>query len=281
MINTTKELISFIKEKLQLIYDSVEAENIAFLLVEFVYGLKKNDYVLNKELPSTFNTALITPYLNRLLKHEPIQHLIGEVYFYDLLFNVTKDVLIPRPETEELVHYIVMNHKQQPPLNIIDYCTGSGCIAISLAHHLKSAVTAFDISSSALKIAAENNTKNNTQITFHQLDLLSETPSLTNMDIIVSNPPYVLEEEKTLMNENVLQFDPHIALFVENDKALIFYERISDIALTQLKTGGHLYFEINERFGEETIEMLLKKGFKSARIEKDMQGKDRFVIAIK
>lgn len=281
MITTTKELISFIKEKLSLIYDPSEAQNIAFLLVDFVYGFQKNDYILNTTLPTTFNESLLTTYLNRLLNNEPIQHVIGEVFFYDLTIKVTKDVLIPRPETEELVHHIITKHKYQPNLQIIDYCTGSGCIAISLAHQLNCSVHAFDISKEALKIAIENNAKNNTLVTFHEVDLLKETPTLTDIDIIVSNPPYVLEEEKALMSENVLQFDPHLALFVDNDKALLFYERITELALIQLKQGGLLYFEINERFGEETKEMILKKGFSTALIEKDMQGKDRFVIAIK
>lgn len=277
-ISSTKELISFLKEKLSPIYDSAEAENLAFLVAEDFLGLNKSDYVLNSTI-NNIDISRIDSILERLLKHEPIQHIKGEVVFYDLQFKVSKDTLIPRPETEELIHLIVTKHKTDSDLKIIDYCTGSGCIAISLDKNLDAKTTAYDISHQALIIAKGNNTNNKTTVEFKEIDILNNIPSENNIDIIVSNPPYVLESEKVLMNKNVLDYDPHLALFVEDNEALIFYDKISNLAAKQLKTGGFLYFEINENFGEETKQLVLSKGFSKAEVIKDFQGKDRFLVA--
>lgn len=280
-ISSTKELISFLKEKLSQVYDTQEAENLAFLVAEDFYSVSKSDYILDNPLSNKIDFSRFDSIIERLLNNEPIQHIKGEVEFYDLRFKVSKAVLIPRPETEELVHLIIQENKHKQNLSIIDYCTGSGCIAICLDKNLNATTTAYDISEEALLIANENNTLNNSYVAFKMLDLLKNEPQEKDIDIIVSNPPYVLESEKALMNKNVLDFDPHLALFVDDVDALIFYDRISTIAYNQLKNGGQLYFEINEQFGKETQELILSKGFTSAEVIKDFQGKDRMIKALK
>ena len=280
-ISSTKELISFLKEKLSTVYDKQEAENLAFIIADEFYAVSKSDYILDNPLSNKIDFSRFDSIIGRLLNNEPIQHLIGEIEFYDLQFLVSKEVLIPRPETEELVHLIITQNKNKKELKIIDYCTGSGCIAICLDKNLNALTTAYDISSAALKIATENNIINNTKVIFKETDLLNDYPQEECVDIIVSNPPYVLESEKVSMSQNVLNYDPHLALFVDDSDALIFYDRISTIAYNQLKNGGRLYFEINEQFGEATKELILSKGFSSAEVIKDFQGKDRMITALK
>ena len=201
--------------------------------------------------------------LDRLLAHEPIQHIIGECEFYGVRIKVTPEVLIPRPETEEIVDHIIQQYKGQKNLRVIDYCTGSGCIAIALAKHLEAEVLAVDVSEKALEIAKENALLNKVAVEFVQLDVLKEGCTnknqetrtkrqdvrnskfqvsnfefqVSSFDIIISNPPYVLESEKVQMDKNVLDYDPHLALFVADDKALIFYEHITKLATQQLKNG--------------------------------------------
>lgn len=280
-ISSTKELISFLKEKLSQVYDTQEAENLAFLVAEDFYSVSKSDYILDNPLSNKLDFSRFDSIVERLLNNEPIQHIKGEIEFYDLNFKVSKDVLIPRPETEELVQLIIQENKYQQNLSIIDYCTGSGCIAICLDKNLNATTTAYDISLAALSIANENNAINATKVNFKETDLLNDVPHEEGVDIIVSNPPYVLESEKDLMSQNVLDFDPHLALFVDDEEALIFYDRISNIAFKQLKSGGQLYFEINEQFGEATKELILSKGFSCANVIKDFQGKDRMIKALK
>ncbi len=281
VFNTVKDLISFLKEKLATIYEFAEAENLSFMLANHLYGISKTDYVMEKAMGQYDQNALQKT-LDRLLAHEPIQHIIGECEFYGLRIKVTPEVLIPRPETEEIVDRIIQHYKGQKNLKIIDYCTGSGCIAIALAKQLAAEVVAVDVSEKALEVAKENARVNDVAIRFIQVDVLAINSSLLaiNYDLIVSNPPYVLESEKVKMNKNVLDHDPHLALFVADEQALIFYERITQLAAQQLKKGGRLYFEINEQFGEETKAVMQKQGFSEVEVLKDFQRKDRMVVGV-
>lgn len=217
----------------------------------------------------------------RLKSGEPIQYILGKTEFYGMPFMVTPDVLIPRPETEELVEWILAGNRQ-PGFSVLDIGTGSGCIAVTLAKKTHGAnVYAWDISERALKVASENAFLNCVNVRFSLRDIFQPVDNSPIFDVIVSNPPYVTESEKTTMEANVLGFEPHGALFVPDDHALIFYERIADVALTSLYNGGELYFEINRDKGTEVCGMLRSKGFTHIELRKDISGNDRMVRAIK
>lgn len=236
--------------------------------------MTEQDLKLNSTQKSKLEAAI-----SRLENYEPIQYILEETEFFGLPFYVNKNVLIPRPETEELVELII-NENLQEGLSVLDIGTGSGCIAISLAKYSRKAdISAWEISPLALEVAILNSKKNNVNINFKKTDVLGEYPSDKRFDIIVSNPPYILEKEKQDMDANVLDYEPHTALFVPDDKSLIFYERIADIALQILKPNGKLYFEINRAKGQETIDMLKKKGFLNIELHKDLSGNDRMVRA--
>ena len=219
--------------------------------------------------------------VKRLQNNEPIQYILGKTEFYGLEFKVAPEVLIPRPETEELVEWILLETKQPSP-QILDIGTGSGCIAISLAKKMSSAtVDAWDVSPKALSIAKDNATINNVSVNFLEVDVLKYQQDKRRFDIIVSNPPYIKEIEKKLMTKNVLDFEPHIALFVPDNQALIFYNSIADIAQVQLKNNGWLYFEINQAKGTEVVQLLKEKGFVNVELKQDISGNDRMVRAMK
>jgi len=284
------ELSALYQDKLKALYDENEIESLFFIALADVLGYKKTDYILKKQ-KSAPDTALLK--LNNILlglaKGTPIQYIIGHTEFYGLKFKVNSSVLIPRPETEELVEWVLdrfqstvfgdQDSRNVKSLNIIDVGTGSGCIAIVLKKHLpKAYVSAVDISSAALAIAKENALLNEVGVSFIEDDILNCTETYpSNYDIIVSNPPYIKEDEKPQMHENVLANEPHTALFVSNEKPLVFYEAIADFALLHLKNGGHLFFEINASLGKETIQMLAAKGFIDIKLRLDMQGKERMV----
>ncbi|MFN0257201.1 peptide chain release factor N(5)-glutamine methyltransferase [Pedobacter ureilyticus] len=288
------ELAILYQDKLNQLYEEEEIQSLFFIALEEVLGYKKTDYIIKKQ-ETVPDTALLR--LNNILlgltKGTPIQYIIGHTEFYGLKFKVNPAVLIPRPETEELVEWIlsVCNSRfvaenqniSQSSINIIDIGTGSGCIAIALKKHLpKAYVSAVDISSAALATAKENAAINEVGVTFIEDDILNYSESYASkFDIIVSNPPYIKEKEKAEMHENVLANEPHTALFVSNEKPLIFYEAIADFALLHLKKDGHLFFEINANLGKETIQMLGAKGFTDIRLRLDMQGKERMVSAQK
>ena len=278
---TLSELIYQYKKGLANIYDEAEVDSIIFLAIENVANLKRIDVSLNK------NVVIEIPVLNRFLeilealkKQEPIQYILGSTEFYSLPFQVNQHVLIPRQETEELVDWILKCHSTQKELNILDIGTGSGCIAISIKKNRPAfEVSALDVSASALSIARENAIINNTEIDFIQESILDTNClyAAKDFDLIVSNPPYVLQSEKKEMAENVLAYEPHLALFVADYNALMFYEAIANIALRKLKSGGYLYFEINESKGPELVAMLLKKGFLAIELRKDLNDKDRMI----
>ncbi len=277
--NQLMDLLPYYKDKLKDIYPPQEIENIFYLICDYKHHLCKVEVKLSGKLLSESELLLHRNIIKRLQTKEPVQHIIGEVEFYGLPFKVNADVLIPRPETEELVDLILNNTTNQSP-NILDIGTGSGCIPISLKHNLPQAVIcAVDVSEKALKVAQQNAQLNQVNIDFILSDILTDNlKSLTPFDIIVSNPPYVLESDKYQMDENVLKFDPHLALFVDDNNPLLFYKRIVALSQHLLKPKGHLYFEIHEKLGKEVKTLMENNHFTDVIIIKDLQDKDRMVV---
>lgn len=274
-----KELQLHLEGALTAIYPDYESKEITIRLIEHFYGYSKIDIALNPNLEIDNHGAIIKA-LGQLKAGRPMQYILKKEYFYDLAFGVDENTLIPRPETEELVQLII-NRTGNKTVSLLDVGTGSGCIAISLKKNLPNAkVTALDVSDGALNVARKNAKSNVVEVDFMQVDILNEAqhPKL-ELDIIVSNPPYVLDKEKAEMRNNVLDFEPSLALFVDNDKPLLFYKAIADYATLNLKPLGVLYFEINEAFGIETKEMLEERGFSNVEIHQDIFGKDRMVSA--
>lgn len=257
------------------LYDQGEIDSLIRYLLEDLLELK-NSLITEIEDAQGEELLLVLP---DLAKGKPLQHITGKADFYGLKFIVNEDVLIPRPETEELVHEIVKNHKNQS-VNVLDIGTGSGCIPVSLKKNLeKATVSTIDISEKALKIAKENAVLNGVEVNFYQDDALNLNPKdYPFFDVIVSNPPYVTEQEKQEMHRNVLEYEPHLALFVSNENPLIFYDKISDFALKRLKRNGFLYFEINQYLAYQTEELLIHKGFKTLLI-KDLNNNFRMLKA--
>ncbi|MBP5667761.1 MAG: peptide chain release factor N(5)-glutamine methyltransferase, partial [Salinivirgaceae bacterium] len=220
--------------------------------------------------------------LKRLADGEPLQYVLGEEQFMGMSFGVCRDVLIPRPETEELVRLIVGRCKQPSP-RIADVGTGSGCIAVSLAKLIDGAqVTAVDVSASAIEVARRNAEQNGVQVEFVCADILTDNQLFapSSLDVVVSNPPYVTETDKSQMSRNVLDFEPHLALFVPDSDPLLFYRRIAELSAQWLKNGGKLFFEINERFGKETVQLLENMQYGNVELHQDFYGKDRMVSAV-
>lgn len=269
-------------ENLSAIYDEQEIESFFFILLEHYKNLKRIDLALNIDLE--FSEAEIQQWNETilLLKEEiPIQYIVGNTHFCGLTINVNSNVLIPRPETEELVDWIVNDHQNHSEeINILDIGTGSGCIAIALAKSLKNAqVDAVDISKNALKLAKTNAIQNKVIVNFTLQNIL-ETENLTNKyDIIVSNPPYVRQSEKIAIKKNVIENEPHLALFVPDNDALVFYQKIANLAIKSLNENGKLYFEINQYLAEETIEVLKNVGFKNIELRQDIYGNNRMICA--
>ena len=271
----------FIKN-LTSVYDAAEAESFFYIILESKKNLKRLDLALKPDLEFSVNEITVFRALELNLKNEiPVQYLLGTTSFYDLNFEVNKNVLIPRPETEELVDWIVQdNKKSENSIKILDIGTGSGCIAISLAKNIpNSKITAIDISEKALKIAQKNAIKNNVAVTFLKKNILKISNLEQIFDIIVSNPPYVRNLEKNEIKKNVLDYEPHLALFVDDDDALIFYRTIATLALKNLSENGKLYFEINQFLGLETVQLLEKLGYKNIELRKDIYGNDRMIKA--
>ena len=283
---TITEGYHYISRELLSIYDQREAENIANLMIENITGFKKLDIVINKATQLTSSQEVILhQYTALLLQHQPVQYVLHEAWFYGMKLYVDEHVLIPRPETEELVEWMLKDAEtNKQPINILDIGTGSGCIPIALKKNMPAAeVWAVDINNEALLVAQRNADTQQTSITFQQADILNKPyPSvLPTFDVIVSNPPYIPLSDKTAMHPNVLQHEPHLALFVANEDPFLFYNAIVDFAQSLLNPGGSLYFEIHEAMGEEVKQQLTQKGFINVQVKKDMQGKDRMVKATK
>lgn len=267
------------QEQLKSEYPSQEVQSFFYLLTESILGMSRLDLALdNTKTLSVSEKMDFEEALSRLLKHEPIQYIIGETDFFGFKFLVNKNVLIPRPETEELVQWIIDDLKKsnlEEP-SILDIGTGSGCIAVSLAKMFpKANITAIDISEEALKLAKANAERNNARVNFVQQDILSEEIS-ESYDIIVSNPPYVRELEMKEMDSNVLDNEPKIALYVKDEDPLLFYRRITRLAAANFGKSGNLYFEINQYLSSETEQILAESGF-STELRKDIFGNFRML----
>ena len=281
--NLVKDIRNYYCEQLCYIYDKDEANAMILILLEHYFNINRVKMTLEPQLRLSESEMLTFHFaVKDLLKNKPIQYIIGETEFCDLKFKVNENTLIPRPETSELVMKIV--NSQRSTVNgqqsILDIGTGTGCIAISLAKHLpNSKVYALDISEKALEVAKENAVNNNVNVTFIHDDILSLKNNIeTKFDIIVSNPPYVRELEKAEMRDNVLNWEPHNALFVSDNNPLIFYRSILEFAKLHLKENGEIWFEINEFLGKEMRELCNEMGFSQVEVFNDFRGKERILL---
>ncbi len=275
------------------IYDNREAANIADLVMEHVTGWNKIDRILNKKVPLVQNKIeLLEQYTAELLAHKPVQYVLNEAWFYGLKFFVNESVLIPRPETEELVQWIIQSlqdrtstnaDREDPRLDtvqIFDIGAGSGCISISLKKKLPSVeVYACDVSKEALEVAQKNALKLQGDIGFWHIDFLNTAQwvNLPFFDIIVSNPPYIPLQNRDTMRPNVVQYEPHLALFVENNDPFIFYRAMADFANEKLNPGGSIFAELHEGLAKDVQKVFADKGFDNMEVKKDMQGNDRMI----
>ncbi len=280
---TMRQTLDFVKARLRDKYPAGEIDGFIRLIFADLCGFTTTDLLLRKD--TTLSPEIrqkIGSIVERLLQNEPIQYILGGTEFCDLRFKVGTGVLIPRPETSEMVELIVKEHRGARGLRVVDYCTGSGCIAISLAHKLPEArVSGRDISSEALAYARQNAVENGVDVDWAVCDVLSYAPTQQAVyDILVSNPPYVMEHERKDMDNNVLQYEPSLALFVPDDDPLLFYRALATIARCELRPGGALYWEINCRMGDACRELLIEAGMKEVKVYKDFSGFDRVVTAI-
>lgn len=288
-----KQIKELFFNELTAVFDKIEAESIFYILLEEIHNMKRIDLALAPDFE--LNTDQINQwnfYIKELQLHKPIQYILGKTEFFGLPFLVNEQTLIPRQETEELVEWILKGESQTtkesntqlPTSRILDIGTGTGCIAISLAKNLEnSEVFALDVSENALEIAKKNAQENHVKVQFIQQNILEVTNPISNfqlpisIDIIVSNPPYVRHLEKEEIKPNVLEYEPHLALFVPNDDALLFYKKIAEIAKEILVPNGQLFFEINQYLGKETVVLLQNLGFKNIELKKDLYGNDRMI----
>ena len=281
--NLVRDCRKYYASELERIYDSDEANALIMILLEHYFGIDRVKIAMDPELRLSESELLTLHFaVKELLKNKPIQYILGETEFCGMRFLVEEGVLIPRPETEEMVQFLAVGYWPLA-VKILDIGTGSGCIAISLAKLLKdSDVTAVDVSEKALEIAKKNAAANGVNVRFVLDDIFNpQNPELIDnkYDIIVSNPPYVCESEKKEMRANVLDYEPSSALFVSDSDPLIFYRKILEFAHKSLKPNGEIWFEINEKFGKEMINLCLEKGFRNVEIIKDFRGKDRILRA--
>lgn len=285
-MKTVKQVSAEFSEQLSTIYDANEVNSLCMMVLENVVNISSAKIKAFPETEiSTPHSEVITNILTRLTTGEPIQYILGHTEFYGLTFKVNPSVLIPRPETEELVDWIIssVGNSELAVGNFLDIGTGSGCIPISLKNNLPDAeVSAIDISPEALQTAKENAELNKVDVNFIQNDILNPTHHsllTTHYSLIISNPPYVTLEDKKLMHTNVTDFEPHTALFVPENDPLVFYKAIADFASSHLIKGGLLFFEINESYGKQTVELLNSKKFINIELKKDISGKYRMTRA--
>jgi len=284
--NSGKSVRLYMKQRLESQFTENE---IRFFFREAIlkrFQLSPSELLLSDEIKFSESDLLyIRSIVKRLLSNEPFQHIIGHTHFYGLKIHCTKDALVPRPETEELVDWIVQSFKDTPDI-MIDLCTGSGCIALALKTHFsKSNVIATDISKPALNLAMHNAKQIDCEVNFIEHSILEEDFkgkfSFESVDLVVSNPPYIPHKESVGMAQNVVGFDPHVALFVPDNDPLLFYREISLKSFPILRKDGMLFFEIHELYGNEVVDLLKEIGYKSIELRKDLQGKDRMIKALK
>lgn len=278
---TYKQAFTFFQQELKNSYPETEIEAFIQIICKHLFGFSRFDCMLRnaENLPDRTESQIYN-IIQELKRFKPLQYILGETEFYGLRFFVDKSVLIPRPETEELVDWVISDCKGKGKISIVDIGTGSGCIPIALVKHLpESKVSALDISSEALAVAKKNVIENSVNVELIQIDILKQAlPKDLSFDIMVSNPPYVTSDQKTNMNPNVLDYEPHIALFAPDRNPFIFYEAIASLAQTHLKPEGLLYFEINEAFPDETANCIRKFGF-DTELKKDINGRYRMIKA--
>ncbi len=280
--NKIKDILRFFRDELKDAYPPEELDSIITYCFEDYLHLKRSAISTNQETTVSESELLkFNDAIKELKKFKPLQYILGEANFYGLKFYVNEHVLIPRPETEELVHFIIHDNKMNAPA-ILDIGTGSGCIPIALKKNIPSAVvSSIDVSEKALNVANRNAKKNDVEILFILRDILDPLAildqQLLKYDIIVSNPPYICNAEKNKMDKNVLDYEPHLALFVNDNDPLLFYNVICDFALKMLKTNGKLYFEINQSLASETKDLLESKGFKNVELIKDLSNNYRIL----
>ena len=271
----SKDLFQQILSSLSDVYDERESMAIAKNYLADRLHIDRMKLSLNTEI--AFDESLLRHDLRQLVNAHPYQHVVGFTIFYGRKFLTNKHALIPRPETEELSDWIVKDNEMSAPM-ILDIGTGTGCIPISLKGEIPEAsCTGVDVSEEALKVAKNNASKNEMVVDFSFLDILKEDLSEKEFDIIVSNPPYIPNADRALMHKNVLDYEPDIALFVDDRTPLVFYQAIAEKAIISLKKGGKLYFEIHENFGAEVCQLLSALGYSDIELRKDLQGKDRMV----
>lgn len=282
-IENVQQAMRMIRTSLVDLYPTGEVEAFIRLIFEELCGYNTTQLLLNRDAMLSVETVVrIEDIVERLLRHEPIQYILGSAYFGNLRMEVGSGVLIPRPETAEIVQRII-DMQGNVKGRVADLCTGSGCIAISLAKAWKDAVVeGWDISSEALAYARRNGSAHGVDIEWRECDVLSyKSSGEPRYEVMVSNPPYIMERERVEMADNVLRYEPHTALFVADDKPLLFYEAIADIAMSELFPGGVLYFEINRSMGHACCEMLCRKGFAEVEVFKDFLEADRMVRCVK
>tara|TARA_Y100000589_G_scaffold75838_2_gene69613 strand:- start:1144 stop:1977 length:834 start_codon:yes stop_codon:yes gene_type:complete len=270
-------IIPFFLSSLSGIAPQREIRNWAYLSIEKIIGLNRSDTILKSNMILSSQIVLkLNDIVNELSNNQPIQYILSEVEFYGIKLKVNKNVLIPRPETEELVDWLLKDDFQ----SVLDIGTGSGCIAIALALNSNAIINAMDISKHALMVAQKNSINNRVKINFQNQDIL-KLNKLPKYDIIVSNPPYVLESYKSKISKKILDFEPHNALFVSDNNPLLFYTKIAKLAIKSLNNNGKLYFEINQLFAAEIFDFMHELGFVDIELKKDINGKKRMIRGTK
>lgn len=282
--NKIADIVRFFREELQHLYENGEIETFISYCFEAFVGMKRAAISINANKTVSESELLKFNFAVKDLKrHKPIQYILGEADFYGMKFYVNEHVLIPRPETEELVQ-LISSEFGVGRLSILDIGTGSGCIAIALKKQIEDVdVYAIDVSQDALEVAMKNAQKNTAGVKFYKHDILDDIASFpvsdVQFDIIVSNPPYIALSEKEQMDKNVIAYEPHIALFVDDNDPLLFYRAIADFSLRHLKKSGKIYFEINQKLGSETRKLLEDKGYSNVQVLSDLNTNHRIVTA--
>ncbi len=278
--DSSKKLLQYIKESITLDESEEELNSLSYYIIEHLFKLDKNEIILDRSVNiSSSELKELHKFLDRINDHEPIQYIIGEADFYDRKFIVNPSVLIPRPETEELVQLIIADHKGKKP-KFTDVGTGTGCIPITLVKELPGAKAyAIDFDPRVIRTAKQNAEMHDVQINFMLLDVLRESFPLQSLDFVVSNPPYVTYTDRELMKDNVTKYEPATALYVKDDDPLLFFRRIAEISMHRLKPEGKIYFEVNEKFADDVKALLEVMDFIECTVVQDLNGKDRIVHA--